>query len=549
MKNIVVIIKQNYKLVVGILIIGVLIGFLTGRLSSHPQISTSPNSQISTSSHQIWTCSMHPQIRMDHPGKCPICGMDLIPLKNNTNQEAAVSPNEIQMTDAAMKIANIQTMVVHKAYPDKKVYLLGKIQPDERNIAELTARFSGRIEKLYVNFTGQRMAKGDKLATIYSPQLITAQKELLEAEEYKQSNPDFYKAARNKLKLWDLTDEQINNIETKGEAQTSFDILSPIEGTVTQRNVTPGDYVKEGNSLFEVIDLTKVWVMFEAYENDLQWIKVGDKVDFTTQSLPGKNFSGHVGFIDPVIDPKTRIARVRVEVPNPGLVLKPEMFVNGLAVSSVAGNHKDLMIPKTAVLWTGKRAVVYVKVPGHEQQPTFAYREIVLGPEAGDFYVVAGGLQEDEEIAVNGVFKIDAAAQLAGKPSMMNPQGGNPGAGEMPGMKMITPAKHNEPKAISENMSAMKQKPEAKTQQTTFRVSGNCDMCKARIEKAAKSVSGVDSTDWNIKTKMLHLIFDPGKTSQDDVQKVIAMAGHDTGKYKAPDSVYNSLPECCRYRK
>ena len=287
----------------------------------------------------------------------------------------------------------------------------------------------------FVNFTGQNVARGEKLATIYSPALITAQKELLEARTHAKTDPDLYRAARNKLKLWDLTDSQIDEIEGADGVSSRFDILSPITGTVTRRDVSLGDYVKEGAALFQVIDLSSVWVMFDAYESDLPWIKQGDKVSFTVQSLPGQTFNGRIGFIDPLIDPKTRIAQVRVEVRNPGGALKPEMFANGTVTSSIAGNKKDLMIPKTAVLWTGKRAVVYVKVPDRTQ-PTFSYREIVLGPSAGAFYVVADGLQEGEMIAVNGVFKIDAAAQLAGKPSMMNPENQKSSGHSQAGMTM-----------------------------------------------------------------------------------------------------------------
>jgi Cu(I)/Ag(I) efflux system membrane fusion protein len=415
--------NHDYKVIGITLIAGLFFGWLLFHGSKSESASIQPTEEYSGDKETIWTCSMHPQIRMDHPGKCPICGMDLIPLHENAGSETAISPDEIQMTAEAIKIADIQTMIVHKAYPDREVYLLGKVKPDERNIAELTARFGGRIEKLYVNFTGQNVSKGEKLATIYSPAMVVAQKELLEAQEYKQSNPELYKATRNKLKLWDLTDGQIDDIEKKGEARSYFDVLSPIAGTVTQRNVTSGDYVKEGSALFQVIDLTKIWIMFEAYESDLPWIRPGDKINFAIQSIPGKNFNGQVSFIDPFIDPKTRIARVRVEMQNPGLSLKPEMFANGVITSAIAGNKKDLMIPKTAILWTGKRAVVYIKIPDR-QQPSFKYREIVLGPSAGAFYVVSEGLREGEEIAVNGVFKIDAAAQLAGKPSMMNPEGG-----------------------------------------------------------------------------------------------------------------------------
>jgi Cu(I)/Ag(I) efflux system membrane fusion protein len=544
--------KRDYKIIGITLFVGLFFGWLFFHGSGNKTVSGKATEEQAQEKKTIWTCSMHTQIRMDHPGKCPICGMDLIPLQENNGSETAISPDEIQMTDAATKIADIQTMIVPKAYPYKEVFLLGKVKPDERNISELTARFGGRIEKLYVNFTGQNVSKGEKLVTIYSPALVTAQKELLEAQEYKQSNPEFYKAARNKLKLWDLTEEQINNIEQKGEAQSYFDVLSPITGTVTMRNVALGDYVKEGSALFQVIDLTRVWIMFEAYESDLPWIKLGDKVDFTIESLPGKNFNGHVSFIDPLIDPKTRIAQVRVEVRNPGLVLKPEMFANGMVTSSIAGNQKDLMIPKTSVLWTGKRAVVYVKVPDREQ-PTFKYREIVLGPSAGEFYVVKAGLSEGEEIAVNGVFKIDASAQLAGKPSMMNQTddmaSNNNNHNEM---GMIS-KNHNGHSGQNNRKSGTNIKParmdmSANLEHDIFRVSGNCEMCKNRIETATKSIDGVDNASWNIDTKQLYVSFNKEKTNLNAIHKAIAHAGHDTEKETAPQEAYDKLPECCKYR-
>lgn len=415
--------KRDYKIIGITLIAGLFLGWLFFHSSDAGKKTTQATQEHAHEEATIWTCSMHPQIKMDKPGKCPICAMDLIPLERHSGSEVAISPDEIQMTDVAMKIADVQTMIVKRDYSNKQVYLLGKVKPDERNIAELTARFGGRIEKLFVNFTGQNVKKEGKLATVYSPDLVTAQKELLEAVEYKQSNPSFYKAVRNKLKLWDLTDAQINGIEEKGEPRNYFDILSPISGTVAMRHVALGDYVKEGNALFQVIDLSKVWVMFEAYESDLPWLRIGDNVEFTVQSLPGKDFTGRITYIDPFLNAQTRIANVRIEVNNPGLELKPEMFANGVVKPKLQGTQKNLLIPKTSILWTGKRAVVYVKNPNREQ-PSFLYREITLGPETGEFYIVKAGLDEGEEIAVNGVFKIDAAAQLAGKPSMMNPEGG-----------------------------------------------------------------------------------------------------------------------------
>ncbi len=425
-------IKEHYKLLIGVFIVGLLFGWIffhsSGVTTKTTQEISGHESHDIESENQIWTCSMHPQIRMDTPGQCPICGMDLIPLTSMTSSEDDFDPNELVMTESAAKLASIQTMIVTKGVPNKTVYLNGKVQADERNIAELTSRFGGRIEKLFVNFTGQNVARGEKLATIYSPGLVTAQRELIEALSFKESRPSLYNAAKGKLKLWDLTDEQISAIEENGEPQVYFDILSPITGTVMLRHVAIGDYIQEGTALFRVVDLTKVWVLFDAYESDLPWITVGDKIDFTIQALPGKTFSAKVSYIDPYINSQTRVAKVRVELTNPKLILKPEMFSAGLLESKIAEADNNIIVPKSSILWTGKRAVVYVKVQNREN-PSFLYREVVLGPEAGAFYMISEGLEEGEEIAVNGVFKIDAASQLQGLPSMMNPEGG---AGSIP---------------------------------------------------------------------------------------------------------------------
>ncbi|MGD9993676.1 MAG: efflux RND transporter periplasmic adaptor subunit [Salinivirgaceae bacterium] len=428
MKKIIQNIKENYKLVIGVLIVGILIGWVFFHSSSETVTQQTKIEGHEGHDHEsedptTWTCSMHPQIKQDKPGKCPICAMDLIPLTTMSSGGDDVNPNEIVMTESAAKLASIQTITVTKGIPNKTIYLQGKIQPDERNIAELTARFGGRIEKLFVNFTGQNVTKGEKLATIYSPGLVTAQRELLEAVSFKDSRPSLYTAAKGKLKLWDLTDKQISDIEEKGEPLVYFDVLSPITGTVMMRHVAIGDYVKEGSALFKVVDLTKVWAMFDAYESDLPWIKLGDQLNFTVQALPGKNFTAKVSYIDPFINGQTRVAKVRVEIPNPKMTLKPEMFTAGLLESKFAESSNEVLVPKTAILWTGKRAIVYIKVPNRET-PSFLYREIILGPEAGAFFVVNEGLNEGEEIAINGVFKIDAAAQLIGLPSMMNPEGG-----------------------------------------------------------------------------------------------------------------------------
>ena len=547
MKNIIQNIKENYKPLITVLAIGMFLGWLFFHAENkttvaNQELAGHEGHNHGTEEPTTWTCSMHPQIKQDKPGDCPICGMDLIPLVTMGSNGDDVGPNEIMMSESAAKLVDIQTSLVTKGTPLKSVYLQGKVHADERNMAELTARFDGRIEKLFVNFTGQKVQKGEKLATIYSPQLVTAQRELLEATAVKENHPSLYAAAKGKLKLWDLTDAQISAIEEKGEPQLYFDVLSPISGTVTMRHVSLGDYLKEGTTLLQVIDLSKVWVMFDAYESDLPWIRLGDQVDFTIQALPGKTFSAKVTYIDPFINSQTRVAQVRVEVVNPKLTLKPEMFAAGLLESKIAENNQQILIPKSAILWTGKRAVVYVKVPNREM-PSFVYREVVLGPEAGAFYVVAEGLAEGEEIATNGVFKIDAAAQLQGLPSMMNPDGVKISTGHNhAGMEGMS----SEPsKSFTPNETLTK----TGTKHAMFTVAGNCDICKDRIETAALSVKGVASASWDAEKQMVHLQFNPKKTDTDAVQQAIAKAGHDTEKYQADDSVYQDLPECCSYNR
>ena len=426
-------IKENYRLVLVVLVAGLFLGWLFFHPSRDEKAQINQAEVMDGHDHpsetpSVWTCSMHPQIRQDKPGKCPICAMDLIPVASLGSSGAGADPNEIMMSESAVKLAEIQTMTVGLGAPQRIVYLQGKVQADERNMAEITARFGGRIEKLFVNFTGQQVKKGEKLATIYSPDLVSAQQELFEAMALRETRPSLYKAARTKLRLWDLTDGQIDSIEQGGEPLLYLEIHSPITGTIMKRHVAQGDYVMEGSALFQVTDLSGVWVVFDAYESDLPWIGKGDLMELTFQSLPGKSFEGKVTYIDPYIDPATRVAGVRIELPNGGGLLKPEMFARGKLHSRLAAGATQLLIPKSSILWTGKRAVVYVKVPDRSS-PTFLYREITLGPDAGDFYVVEEGLTSGEEIAVNGVFKIDASAQLEGKTSMMNPGGGRASTG------------------------------------------------------------------------------------------------------------------------
>ncbi len=364
----------------------------------------------------IWTCAMHPQIRMDHPGKCPICGMTLIPLKQDT---AKVDSNAIVMTPDAIQLANIQTTMVMRGNAVKELQLYGKVAPDERLVQTLPAYVSGRIQQLNLNFTGESVTKGQNIALIYSPDLVTAQKELLEAVKMEKSYPNILPAAKEKLKEWNLTDAQIAHIESSGQIQNNFEVKSPVSGVVLVKRVNVGDYVAAGDPLYEVSNLSRVWVLFDAYETDLPWLKLGDAISFTSESFPGKVFKGSISFIDPVMNPDTRTTNVRVEVDNRDGSLKPGMFVTGNSRSKLSGGQNDIVIPQSAVLWTGTRSLVYVKTPD-TVNPAFVMREVTLGPSVGNGYVILNGLQVGDTIVTNGTFSVDAAAQLAGKPSMMN---------------------------------------------------------------------------------------------------------------------------------
>ena len=500
----------------------------------------------------IWTCAMHPQIRMPEPGKCPICGMDLIPLSQSGT---TTDPDAIHMTKEAAQLANVLTSTVSKQNPVKELRLYGKVQADERLLQSQVSYFPGRIEKLLVNFTGEVVRKGQTLAVIYSPDLVTAQQELLETVVTKESQPALYEASKDKLRQWKLTDNQIATIESSGKVKTDFEVFANTTGIVAARRVNNGDYISPGSVLFDVADLSHVWIMFDAYESDLPYLSHGQNVTFTIQALPGVDYSGNITFIDPVLNPVTRVARVRIEVGNQGGKLKPEMFATGIVKANLNEFKDKMVIPRTAVLWTGKRSVVYVKQTGTDE-PVFIIREIELGPMLGGSYVVMSGLIDGEEIVTQGAFSVDASAQLEGKPSMMNPSGGK--VSLMPGMDMPGDTKSQDnknmpgmdmPDTPKSNIATVSNTPSLSVQNNKFVVSGNCDLCKERIEKAAKTVKGVSSAVWDVNTRKIQVEFNPKETNPDAVQKAIAKAGHDTEKFKSPDEVYKQLPECCLYRK
>lgn len=380
-----------------------------------------PHNHQSSEGHTMYTCSMDPQVRQDHPGKCPICGMDLIPVSETHATTKAINPNAVMMSDEAIALANIETQTVGSGATDKSIRLLGKIQADERLKQTQSAYVGGRIEKLYVNAVGDHVGRGQTLAIIYSPELYMAEQELVAALNFPVSaqRKAMIDAATEKLRLLNLTPAQVNAVLRSKKASPYVELKANTSGTVISKNISQGDYVKQGQPLLEIADLKRVWALFQAYEGELPFISKGATIHFTSEAMPDKTFTGRVSFIDPVVDATSRTTGVRVEMDNRNGLFKPEMLLTGNLVANMKQYSGSIVVPKSAVLWTGKRSVVYVK-DDTEDQPTFMLRQVTLGPSLPDGYVITDGLAEGEEIVTNGAFAIDASAQLSGKKSMMN---------------------------------------------------------------------------------------------------------------------------------
>ena len=407
--------NKNIVIYLGILAFGLLLGYFFFGNSSD---KTTHNHNVVSTKSQMWTCSMHPQIMKSEPGDCPICGMDLIPAENSSD---GLMANQFKLTENAMALANIQTSIVGNAkVEDNGTLLSGKIVENEEENAIQVSYFSGRIERLNINSTGVKVNKGQLLATIYSPELFAAQQELITASSLKETQPTLYKAVRNKLKLWKLSETQINQIETSGKVKENFPVYATVSGTVSEKLVAEGASVKQGQPLFKIANFNTLWANFDVYENQIGLFKKGQEISITTNT--NKVISAKVDFIDPVLDTKTRTVKLRVVLNNRNNLLKPGMFVEG-KIKGINSNEETIIsIPASAVLWTGKRSVVYVKT--NENTPVFEMREITLGNRIGDNYEVLKGLKNEDEIVTNGTFTVDAAAQLQGKKSMMNKKGG-----------------------------------------------------------------------------------------------------------------------------
>lgn len=375
----------------------------------------------------LYTCSMHPFIIKDKPGTCPICGMELIKkidgaaggAQTPEQKQQAEMIGHVSLSPTQRVMANVATMEAKQQSLSKEINAVGIVQFDQSRQARVTAWIAGRIDKLNVNTVGAFVTKNKPVAEVYSPDLLATQQEYLLAirsrdqlknspiPSISQNGDGLVASAKQRLMLFGVKESQIAELEKAGKPNIRLPIYTPLSGVVIEKMVQQGQYVNTGDPLFNIADLSTVWVEVEVYENEFPNIRIGQKVEIRSQSFPGKPFTGRVAFIYPFLDPKTRTVKARVEMPNPGMQLKPDMFVNAIIKVPLGS---AIVVPVTAVMDTGKRQVVWV-----ESQPgMFEPRDVQVGQQTDDKIQVLSGLKPGDKVAVSGGYLIDSESQLKG---------------------------------------------------------------------------------------------------------------------------------------
>jgi len=366
------------------------------------------NAERASGLKEYYTCPMHPSVISDHPGACPVCGMALVK-KSAPPSEVAHSTEEghVHISASERIAANVSTVRAARRMVSSRVAATGAVAFAEPLQAIVPARFRGRIERLFARSTGTVVRSGDPLFSVYSPDLITAEREYLLSKSSDAGSGDLLSASASRLKdHYGLTEAQISELAASGHTHSTITYYSPISGTVIEKNLQEGQYVDEGTALYRLADLRRVWVIAEVYEKDLRYVKVGQAAEVRADAFPSDTFAGRVSFVEPVLNGETRTARVRVELDNRQGKLKINMYA---ALEIEGASHQGLVVPRSAVLFTGGRPLVWVEgSPGHFQK-----RGVELGVTSESSVEVVSGLEEGEMVASSGGFLIDSESQLA----------------------------------------------------------------------------------------------------------------------------------------
>jgi Cu(I)/Ag(I) efflux system membrane fusion protein len=392
-------------------------------------------SEPATKGEAKYFCPMHPSYTSDRPGDCPICGMKLVPIKSKTTagaEDGVMETNvpgriSIHVEPDKQQLIGVRTSPVEKRDLSRTVRTTGIAQHDETRLFKITPRFGGFVRKLFVNYIGQEVNKGDPLFTVYSPELFATEREYLlayqQVEKAKEGSPELQKtatrlldAAKKRLALWQINEGEIQDLEKRGEANDELIFRSPASGHVLTKTAVEGKSFMPGESLYEIADLTHLWLRAFVYEYELSLVKVGDQARVTFPNAFGQVFESKVTFISPHIDPQTRRAELRLELDNPDHTIKPDMWAD-VELQAPLGN--ELTVPDSAVIDTGTRFLAFVDMgKGH-----FEPREVKVGAKTDEFYQVLSGLKEGEKVVTRALFLIDSESQLKAAVSGMGAAG------------------------------------------------------------------------------------------------------------------------------
>lgn len=353
----------------------------------------------------LYQCPMHPEYTSDKPGNCPICGMTLVPVPETKGEEMKeMPPGSVHITPDKLRQIGVAFAEVEERPLVKEIRTVARVTYDETRFKEISLKFSGWVESVFVDFTGMSVRKGQPLFSLYSPDLVTAQEEYLLALPLRESSPSLLQAARRKLSLWDLSPAQIEILEVKGKAERAMTVFSPVEGIVIEKRLVEGQFVKAGQTLYRIADISTLWLVAAVYEEDLPLLRVGQEAMAEFPSS-GQMIRGQVSYISPYLDGATRTAELRIALPNRELALRPEMYAT-VQVHVPLG--KRLAVPEDAVLDSGTSKRVFVDRGGGILEP----REVWVGTRAGGYFEIVQGLKFGERVVAFANFLIDSESKL-----------------------------------------------------------------------------------------------------------------------------------------